>query len=129
MKKILLLVVTGFLIGSCSTDRNVPQYQAVFGKWNWIESTGGIAGMPLTPQSTGNTIQLEITKTTIGKYVDGKLESEQTYTIQIEPSIFGGEKPMIIYENDSKSSFEIKNNQLFLNEECNDCFLSTYQKE
>jgi hypothetical protein len=129
MKKLLLLLIAGLMIGSCSTDKNVPEYQAILGKWNWIDSTGGIAGMTLTPKSTGKTIQLEISKTIIKKFVDGKLESSQTYKIEIGPSIFGGEKPMIVYENDSKSSFEIKNNQLFLNEECNDCFLSKYEKE
>ncbi|GIZ09425.1 hypothetical protein FUMI01_21520 [Flavobacterium sp. UMI-01] len=61
--------------------------------------------------------------------VNGAIASETNYSIQTGASIFGGIKPMIVYENDSKTSFEIKENQLFLNEECTDCFLSIYQKE
>ncbi|WP_418263203.1 hypothetical protein [Flavobacterium faecale] len=75
MKKILLFIV-GFLMMGCSTDKNIPEYQNLYGQWNWLESTGGIAGMTLTPQSTGKTILLDISNTTIKKYENGKLESE-----------------------------------------------------
>lgn len=128
MKKIFLLFI-GFLMMQCSTDKNLPENKSILGKWNWIESTGGIAGVTLTPKSTGNTITLEISKNTIKKFVNGNLESELQYTIEIGSSIFGGDKPIIVYENDSKSSFEIKNNLLILNEECYDCFESKYSKE
>ena len=128
MKNILLLII-GFVMMQCSTDKNIPESNTLLGKWNWIESTGGIAGVTLTPKSTGKTIYLEISQNSIKKFVNGSLESEQKYTIQIQSSIFGGNKPMFVFENDSKSSFEIESDVLFINEECYDCFNNKYKKE
>ncbi|WPR71344.1 hypothetical protein SLW70_15630 [Flavobacterium sp. NG2] len=129
MKKIASFLLIGIFIICCSSDKNIPDHHSLLGNWNWIESTGGFAGVTLTPESTGNTIILQISNTTIKKYVNGKLESELKYTIEIGPSIFGDKKPMIVYENDSKSSFELVDNQLILNEECNDCFQSKYLRK
>ena len=129
MKKLACLLLILFSISSCSTDTSDSENKAIIGKWNWVESSGGIAGITTTPQSTGKSIQLDISNTTVKRYMDGVLVYESSYSIQTGNSIFGGEKKLIIYENDSKQSFVRTDSQLILNDECYDCYLNKYIKE
>lgn len=113
---------------SCSNDDHDIDDQ-VLGNWEWIQSSGGIAGTTETPDSTGNSIMLEITRTAIKQFINGTLSFETGYSIKSQEStIFGGIRNMIIYENGFKQSFERVGNKLFLSGECNDCFLSEYEK-
>ncbi|NGY38519.1 hypothetical protein FQU23_013490 [Flavobacterium sp. XN-5] len=129
MRKITCLILVLFSIISCSSESSSTKNNSIIGKWNWVESSGGIDGRTETPKSTGKTIQLEISNSKIKKYVDEALVSETAYTIQTGTSIFGGEKKLIVYENDWKQSFSRADNQLFLNDECYDCFQNKYVKE
>lgn len=129
MKKITYLLLLLFSIISCSTHMNDNENNTIIGKWNWVESSGGIAGITTTPQSSGKSIQLEISNTKVKKYVDGILVLESSYSIQTGTSIFGGEKKLIIYDNDSKQSFTRTGNQLILNDECYDCYFNRYIKD
>ena len=129
MRKITCLILVLFSIIGCSSETSTTKNNSIVGKWNWVESSGGIDGRTETPKSTGKTIQLEISNSKIKKYVDGALVSENTYSIQTGPSIFGGEKKLIVYENEWKQSFSRADNQLFLNDECYDCFQNKYVKE
>ena len=129
MRKITSLLVLLFTIISCSNHRSDDDTNPIIGKWNWVESSGGITGSTTTPKSTGKSIRLEISSTTIKRYTDGVLNLESSYSIQTATSIFGGERKLIIYENDSKQSFTRTGNELLLNDECYDCYLSRYVKE
>ena len=129
MKKTTYLLLLLFSIISCSTHMNDNENNTIIGKWTWVESSGGIAGITTTPQSSGKSIQLEISNTKVKKYVDGILVLESSYSIQTGTSIFGGEKKLIIYDNDSKQSFTRTDNQLILNDECYDCYFNSYVKE
>lgn len=129
MRKITYLILALFSIISCSSESNSTKNNSIIGKWNWVESSDGIDGRTETPKSTGKTIQLEISNSKIKKYVDEALVSETAYTIQTGTSIFGGEKKLIVYENEWKQSFLHADNQLFLNDECYDCFQNKYTKD
>lgn len=121
----LFLILSGCTSKKVNTDE--PE---ITGNWNWIESFGGLAGILETPESTGNTIQLDISINTIKKYVNGELESSLSYVIETgESGILGGQQEMIIYENDFKQSFILNENVLFLYDECDDCFQHEYEKE
>ncbi|MBT8183443.1 MAG: hypothetical protein KJN76_01275 [Eudoraea sp.] len=60
------------------------------GNWQWIRSTGSIAGITVTPQNSGRTMEIEFTADGIfNKYVDNQLVytspfvlSEKDSTIQ-----------------------------------------------
>ena len=45
-------------------------------------------------------------------------------------SIFGGQREMIIIgSNQSRQSYKVESNNLYLNQECFDCFQSKYIKQ
>ncbi|QSB28553.1 hypothetical protein [Flavobacterium sp. CLA17] len=69
---------------------------------------------------------IEISNSTIKKYENGNLLSENTFSIQTQNSIYGDNKKMIVIENRTSQSFEIKDNKLYLNDECHDCYQSEY---
>jgi hypothetical protein len=131
MKNLILLLVTLFL-ASCNNDSKIEKNNSVVGKWKWIESSGGIDGRVENPTTTGKSIVLEFTESTIKTYENGLLKSEGNYKIQLQNSILGGQKEMIITgtaPNESKRSYEIESNNLYLSDECYDCFQSKYIKQ
>ena len=129
MKHIIFTFILIVLIG-CSNSNNLELKSQLIGKWKWIESSGGIDGRTETPASTGNAVTIEITRTTIKTFINGKLESEMNYEIQSGSSIRTTEKTdLIVYENGTIHSVLIEGNSLVLFEECYDCFQHNYLKD
>jgi len=128
----VLFFITIFLLG-CSNDDNgnTPDTaQQLIGNWVWVQSTGGIAGVTNTPESTGNNRRIEITSTLVSNFLNGELQSESAYAITTEESmILEGTYEMLVYENDFKQSIVLNGNVLFLYDECNDCFMNEYRRE
>src|SRR5687768_11235483 len=58
---LLMLIAFVFLSSTCKKAMQVPdpELKKIFGKWEWVSTTGGIAGMTITPLSAGHTIRLE----------------------------------------------------------------------
>ena len=128
MKNTFLLLIFMSLV-HCTSDNDSMTNKELLGVWHWTESTGGIDGRTETPESTGNTIYLEISSSLIKTYLNDVLQSELTYHIEIGESIRSSEKELlIIYENGFKQSFEVTDGQLSLFDECYDCFNSSYIK-
>ena len=129
---ILFLIYATF---SCSKNSSGNETvddskSALYGKWEWIESKGGISGNNLiTPNSSNKTVYLEITNNKIMRFENGVVTATISYTIESKRSIFTGVlAQMIVYNQDSQvqQSFEISNNNLKLNDECPDCFKHFY---
>jgi len=129
MKKITFIFAF-FLLISCNHEVISPASEnSLNGKWNWISSSGGFAGHTITPETEKKTVVLEISNSAVKKYENGNLVFEYTFTIQTHSSIFGGDRKMIIPENDGiKQSFEIAGGKLSLSEECADCYQSKYER-
>jgi hypothetical protein len=128
MKSIILYFVLIAIIG-CSNEHNEDLHSKLIGKWKWIESSGGIDGRTETPESRGNAVTIEFTRTTIKTFVNGNLEFEVNYEIQSGSSIRTTEKTdLIVYENGTIHSVLIEGNSLVLFEECYDCFQHNYLK-
>jgi hypothetical protein len=131
MKNLILLLVTLFL-ASCNNDSEIEKSNSIVGKRKWIESSGGKDGRLENPTTTGKSIVLEFTESTIKTYENGLLKSEGNYKIQLQNSILGGQREMIIIgniPNEFKRSYEIESNNLYLSDECYDCFQSKYIKK
>ena len=129
MKNIIFTFILITLIG-CTKEGDINLSSQLVGKWKWIESSGGIDGRTETPASTGNAVTIEITRTTIKTFINGKLESEMNYEIQSGSSIRTTEKTdLIVYENGTIHSVLIEGNSLVLFEECYDCFQQNYLKD
>lgn len=129
MKKCLASIMLVFVLAGC-TSTVEPGTKALVGSWEWVESSGGFAGTTTSPSSTASSRQIVITATTIQYYQDGSLLQTDSYSIQTKKSIFGGDKQMLVYESGRPNqSFEVDDNKLFLNDECNDCYQSEYDRK
>jgi len=77
----------------------------------------------VTPKTTGNEIIIEFSLNTCKKYVNGILDNEITYKIEMGNSIIKNEETDIItLENEWRQSIELNGNKLTLYDECYDCF-------
>jgi hypothetical protein len=125
--KNICLISLGFILftSSClETDEGIEQ---ILGTWNWVSSTGGIAGNTITPESSGNEIFLEISENEILKYENEILILTSGYSIKLDSSlIFGTMVPIIVYDDGSKQSIQRSENKLLLFDECLDCYQHEY---
>ncbi|MDA6072321.1 hypothetical protein NJT12_22080 [Flavobacterium sp. AC] len=132
MKKYFLLLVL-ITISSCSNeDSDTKLKKTLEGKWNWNGSSGGFTGTSSTPESTGRIIYIEFSGSTYRNYINGKLLFEKKFEIKTRKSILGGQRPMIVSTDTLQyfipMSFTIENDELFLSDECFDCFGSGYTR-
>ena len=124
---ILLFILT---FSSCSKDDKPQISSGIFGKWIWTQSSGGIAGVIETPETSGNQVAIEFSTNTCKKYINGNLDIELTYKIETGNSIRKIEETdLIIFENGWKQSIELVGNKLILYDECFDCFQNEYIRE
>lgn len=131
MKNLFILLFSIVLFSSCSSeDAEGSAKKSLQGKWSWTGSTGGIAGTTDTPKTTNKEMYVEFSGSVYKTYIDGKLATENTFTIKTQKSIFGGEKSMIVSTDPlnyfTPMSFEFKEDKLYLNQECYDCYGSGY---
>lgn len=129
MKKHILLILIGFSIWSCSVNDEKTTGE-IIGNWNWIGSSGGIAGTTETPESTGDKRKLKITTDSIKSYLNGAVYLKTKYTVETRESLlFNEPRKMIISENEFKQIIDFDGDTLVLIGDCNDCFTTEYKKE
>tara|TARA_R110000868_G_scaffold68878_6_gene203496 strand:+ start:14690 stop:15043 length:354 start_codon:yes stop_codon:yes gene_type:complete len=115
---------------SCSTSELAMGSNSIVGKWNWIQSSGGITGATTTPSSTNKSRSIEISRLEVKTYENGNLIATELYSIQTKESIFGVKQQMLVYLSGKPSqSFTVEGAKLFLSDECYDCYQSEYVKE
>ena len=128
MKNYILLLFIGITILSCSSDDYNIQESKLAGTWNWAESSGGIDGRTETPNSTGNSMKIEISNNSIKKHLNGDLESELNYTTEFEE--YNGEQWLkVTYENGQVQHADLNIDYLILYDRCSDCFQYEYARE
>ena len=124
LKKYILLILVGFSIWSCSVNDEKTTGE-IIGNWNWIGSSGGIAGTTETPESTGDKRKLEISKDSIKSYLNGELNLKTKYTVETRESLlFNEPRKMIISGSGFKQIIDFDGDDLILIGDCNDCFTS-----
>ena len=129
MKKHFLLILVGFSLWGCSVNGDKTTSK-IIGNWDWIGSSGGIAGTTATPESTGDERKLEISKDSIKSYLNGALNSKTKYTVETRESLlFNEPRKMIISGNGFKQIIDFQGDTLVLIGDCNDCFSDGYKKE
>jgi len=130
MKKWILIIFLASLTINCSNDDENDIDQQLIGEWKWIESSGGVQGETLNPQTTGENRNIEITSDKIKYYTNGILILESDYYLQKGESIRTNQKTdLMIYENDRKQSIVLNENKLILYDECYDCYQNEYIKD
>lgn len=129
MKKFLAFSLVIFSLMSCSATSD-SSTSVIIGKWDWVQSSGGIIGATTTPKSTNKTMSIDISKSEIKWYENGNLTATDAYSIQTKESILGGKQQMLVYSSGRPSqSFSVDGNKLFMSDECNDCYRSEYVKQ
>jgi hypothetical protein len=74
MSALTLVLATSGLSGCAATTPPTLESRLV-GTWEWVEMSGGIAGVTMTPASTGHTRSLRFTETgRVEAYEDGDLK-------------------------------------------------------
>jgi hypothetical protein len=128
MRYFVFIVFIAFAFSASS--QSVPK--KLIGKWQWIESSGGMAGEILNPQTEKYEMQIEFTKKgRFTEWKDQKTTASLKYMVKNGKSIHSKEpQPIITYipKPNSKStlmsdSFEFYGNDtLMLKTECYDCY-------
>jgi hypothetical protein len=85
MMKYFTLVIAALLFcgaSSCHKDGLPGPASSIVGRWRWVKSVGGIAGMTITPQSAGyNLTQVYGANSTFKLYKNDSLELQSKYSI------------------------------------------------
>ncbi|WP_321371070.1 hypothetical protein [uncultured Draconibacterium sp.] len=130
MKWIFLkTIVFLFVLTSCS-DETIPPNELI-GRWNWISSSGGIAGSTYTPEITGETIILQFTSDSVYKqYRNDTLLIDCQFSIIQAESIYDHEiTNMIECDGYLRRSFSFNaQGNLILADEAFDGFISQYER-
>lgn len=127
MKKILFLTLIVLLTINCSNDDSREVRTTIIGQWNWVKSTGGLAGSTYTPESTGENRKLIISSDSIKYFTNGDLLSKVKYTIELR-DINGESRELIVPDPLGITQFfELNQNKLTLIDYCNDCFVNEYK--
>ena len=140
----LLFLLASLLVASCSKDKGAGMETAdelasvgLKGRWTWVSTTGGFAGVTVTPESSGKTMVVEFAPEDIfNKYVNGKKVYSSPYVIQQKDSIIQF-TTLALYEGiglgfDHQTEQKIKleqPNKLWFIDPCCDLFTFEFIKE
>jgi len=125
--------VVGFLvllsvISSCE-EQVLNDADSIVGSWNWVYSSGGIAGMIETPETTGNSKRLILNDSLIYWIENDTIQQLFHYSIQKEKTIFSTDlMPVLkIVEQSSPSKvIFLKGDTLSLADNFPDGFIQTF---
>ncbi|MFT5890840.1 MAG: hypothetical protein ACI9Y7_000938 [Dokdonia sp.] len=130
MKKIIGILLIGIIICSCSSDDDTSNTSSnIVGTWNWARTFGGFGGVTTTPASSGNVIRLEITNTTIKRYMNDDLISESDYTIEMSQTTSGESLEIIISNGGNRTMIDLEGAILSLTGEADDSSTSEYLRD
>lgn len=131
MKKLIFAFFALLTLVSCSRGEDETDNTSFVGKWNWVSTSGGIGGTTSTPSSTGKTVVLNLNEdNTYSITTNNTVTSSGTYNLYKDVSnLTHYEATFIQFSGVStKPTIVIVNEQLILNDDVNDGYLSIYQK-
>ena len=124
----LVIIILSIFLVAC--DSGIDPDSKLLNRWQWVSSSGGFAGTVQTPSTTGEEITIEFSSKKYKKFVNGSLTEDLRYKVKLEESIFSTEDEEIInYSNGWRQSYLIRNDTLFLSDQCYDCFGHIYIRE
>ena len=118
------------IIGLSACESSEPvKSNDITGAWLWVRTTGGIAGIDQKPQN-GEKLVLTFSKDlTFKKVYNDTLVKEGNYTLTKGTSfLLNKEVEYVNLEGDVEAFFEIKGDELYLNQDVSDGFNYTYKK-
>ena len=134
--RLFIFALLSLIISSCTKDKTVDTKSYVdvptnlIGTWNWQHSSGGYAGVTITPETTGEVRIIKFdTDNNFKYYVNGVLKTESKFHIEKSVSIYGNEIALILITNTlpSRQSLQFSaSDTLTLSEEVFDGFGHQY---
>ena len=137
---IITLVFSSLFFSACKKEIATPndQTKLLFGSWEWVGSSGGGWGSPVTAtDETRYTLEFKKNgKFTI--YQKGKKEGHGKFKFEKRQSIFSGQNEQIIVYSNQTGKAEMHKHQSFrfidaetldLSNECYDCHSSRYKRK
>ncbi|MCS7082560.1 MAG: hypothetical protein N2561_09415 [Bacteroidetes bacterium] len=116
------------LLAGCATVG--PLERRLEGRWQWVESTGGLAGLRRTPQSEGYNQELVFYSHKLEVWRSGKLVTVLRYRIERKRTLLQPEPgDVLVYEDLFLPEQLIRwgrGDTLYLADVCADCFVHTY---
>lgn len=95
-KLVVICLITVILLG-CSEKVDLSQPDLI-GKWKWIQTTGGFAGVNITPETEGFTRTLVFSEDGHYKFIkNDSVTEEGTYEIIKKKNTIAGEAFVISY--------------------------------
>lgn len=135
MKKLTVLLLMFCAVSACKTEKILSgrDNAALYGKWKWVQSTGGFAGKTITPQSAGYQSSVEFKKdNTVLVYRNDSLTNKAKFTLTKTKTIFSTDSAYVIhYEPEMMEEAIIKatKDTLVLADNVYDGFAKTYVKQ
>ncbi|PIQ21117.1 MAG: hypothetical protein COW65_11040 [Cytophagales bacterium CG18_big_fil_WC_8_21_14_2_50_42_9] len=132
LKYLCLWFFATCLLPACQTEEINPEVSnSLAGNWQWVSSNGGITGQDhQTPASTNTQLVIQFTSDNqFFRYQNGVKTEETTYILQQGKSIYdasGQSNIMIINGTGTRYSYRLENNELYLFDECYDCYTHHY---
>jgi len=132
MKRLPLPLIFSFLLFASCSDKVLLETNEIMGTWNWTGSSGGIAGVTYTPESTGENIVLEFTQDSVYReYLNDSLIIETEFSIITSESIYDHDSTKMIVFSPGMIRRSIvfdSPNDLILRDEAFDGFISNYRR-
>lgn len=127
----MTILLLGIFFSGCSLDDTAEMHsisnENLLGKWKLIKTSGGFGGNITEFDENDNSFVVEFQKDDFIRSKDGKELGRAKYRIIMGQSIRSTEDiPLIIYETGRRQSFEFRNGNLILFDECYDCFQNEY---
>jgi hypothetical protein len=126
---LILILVFGFF--SCAKT-TVAAKDELEGTWNWVQSTGGIAGMTIKASELDKRQMIFKPNNGFEYYQNGKLIVKTTFVIENRQSIYSQEKvPQIVFPKDDfmRMSYKFVDGNLDFGDEVYDGFGHTYTRK
>lgn len=96
--------------------------QSIIGEWEWVESSGGIAGVTLIPETVGYTKTYDFNSdSTLSVYRNDTLVNKSGFHLKDDTLDIDGEN--------IRQVVEFKTDRLILRDLCVDCFTNTYERK
>jgi hypothetical protein len=142
LNKLFLVSIIISLISATSCRKSVLEnpttnHSSIHGNWQWVQSSGGIAGQTTTPFTEGREATLQFNQNGTCFFVTGNKSDQFEYSLSDGQTIYSEKQAhLITYKAiDNKTTHVIQsyqfrgNDTLFLNDECHDCFGHIYVRK
>lgn len=116
------------ILTSCQKAEIEDARDELKGSWDWVQSSGGIGGWTLTPNSEGYSQRLEFTNKKVTKYRADTVQFDQSYSLSKDMSNITGEEELMINPGPGNigSTLLLDGDTAYFLEECFDCFSHKY---